>query len=151
VRRLRVQLTVLLALLGMLVVAWGAAIFLGARDAARRAYLVTGDPAALDATGRADERFQALWARQTALEDQLARSQWAYARNQHRTYEAAQILAVRTALGMLAALVLLAVWLRRAVGAPADALHSASGRLAEVALAGLQPEVGAIPTRWSRF
>jgi hypothetical protein len=35
VRRLRVQLTVLLALLGMLVVAWGATIFLGARDAAR--------------------------------------------------------------------------------------------------------------------
>ena len=34
-RRLRVQLTVLLALLGMLVLAWGAAIFLGARDAAR--------------------------------------------------------------------------------------------------------------------
>jgi hypothetical protein len=35
VRRLRVQLTVLLALLGMLVLAWGAAVFLGARDAAR--------------------------------------------------------------------------------------------------------------------
>jgi CHASE3 domain sensor protein len=34
-RRLRVQVTVLLALLGMLVVAWGAAIFLAARDAAR--------------------------------------------------------------------------------------------------------------------
>src|ERR671923_2567959 len=34
-RRLRVQLTVLLALLGLLVVAWGAAIFLAARDAAR--------------------------------------------------------------------------------------------------------------------
>jgi len=35
VRRLRVQLTVLLALLGLLVLAWGAAVFLGARDAAR--------------------------------------------------------------------------------------------------------------------
>jgi CHASE3 domain sensor protein len=34
-RRLRVQVTVLLALLGLLVVAWGAAIFLAARDAAR--------------------------------------------------------------------------------------------------------------------
>jgi CHASE3 domain sensor protein len=34
-RRLRVQLTVLLALLGLLVVAWGSAIFLAARDAAR--------------------------------------------------------------------------------------------------------------------
>ena len=33
-RRLRVQVTVLLALLGLLVVAWGAAIFLAARDAA---------------------------------------------------------------------------------------------------------------------
>jgi nitrate/nitrite-specific signal transduction histidine kinase len=37
---------------------------------------------------------------------------------------------VRTALMMLAALVLIAVWLRRAVGAPAKALRSASGRLA---------------------
>ena len=88
-RRLRVQLTVLLALLGMLVVAWGAAIFLGARDAARsnvslqstvdrvdelrraatglsrdfvametsrRAYLVTGDPASLDASDQAEGR-----------------------------------------------------------------------------------------------
>ena len=34
-RRLRVQLTVLLALLGLLVLTWGAAVFLGARDAAR--------------------------------------------------------------------------------------------------------------------
>jgi signal transduction histidine kinase len=34
-RRLRVQLTVLVALLGMLVLAWGAAIFLGSRNAAR--------------------------------------------------------------------------------------------------------------------
>ena len=34
-RRLRVQVTVLLALLGLLVVAWGSAIFLAARDAAR--------------------------------------------------------------------------------------------------------------------
>ena len=34
-RRLRVQLTVLLALLGLLVVAWGSAIFLAAGDAAR--------------------------------------------------------------------------------------------------------------------
>jgi CHASE3 domain sensor protein len=99
-RRLRVQLTVLLALLGMLVVAWGAAIFLGARDAARsnaslqatvdrvdelrraatglsrdfvamdtsrRAYLITGDPALLEATGQAEvsaakgfERMKAL-------------------------------------------------------------------------------------------
>jgi hypothetical protein len=48
------------------------------RRGARAAALVV-------ATGRADERFQPLWARQTALEDQLARSQWAYARSQHRT------------------------------------------------------------------
>jgi hypothetical protein len=34
-RRLRVQVTVLLALLGLLVVAWGAAIFLAARGAAQ--------------------------------------------------------------------------------------------------------------------
>jgi signal transduction histidine kinase/HAMP domain-containing protein len=225
VRRLRVQLTVLLALLGMLVLAWGSAIFLGARDAARstatiqstvdrvdelrqaatrlgrdlvvmetsrRAYLVTGDQTARRAqaraavradqgvrrvrrlsrrwydlsrmadevawayrawvrTGRAelaagraragaaalaaasadaDERFRALWSRQTALEDQLASSLQAYAGSQDRTYAAAQTLAVRTGLMMLAALVLLAIWLRRAVGAPADALRSASGRLA---------------------
>ncbi|HJW57988.1 MAG TPA: CHASE3 domain-containing protein, partial [Actinomycetota bacterium] len=243
-RRLRVQLTVLLALLGMLVVAWGAAIFLGARDAARsnvslqstvdrvdelrraatglsrdfvametsrRAYLVTGDQASLDAndqaevsaaqgfervkalsrrwrglfplvqevaaeyrawvrtgqtelkarkrgaraaaaavaTGNADRHFQELWARQAALEDQLARSQRAYASSQDRTYEAAQALAVRTALMMLAALVLLAVWLRRAVGAPADALRSASGRLAggdleTPVVLGVENELGAV-------
>ena len=224
-RRLRVQLTVLLALLGMLVLAWGAAIFLGARDAARssasiqssvdrvdelrraatglgrefvametsrRAYLLTGDRASRDARARAevravegfkrvsalserwrslpplvsdvaaeyrawvrtgqtelkarrrgaaaaalvasrgntDKHFRQLWALQAKLEDQLARSQYSYARNQDRTYATAQALAVRTALMMLAALVLLAVWLRRAVGAPADALRSASGRLA---------------------
>jgi signal transduction histidine kinase/CHASE3 domain sensor protein len=243
-RRLRVQLTVLLVLLGMLVVAWGAAIFLGARDAARsnvslqstvdrvdelrraatglsrdfvamdtsrRAYLVTGDPALLDvndkaevsaaegfervkalsrrwrglfplvqevaaeyrawvrtgqtelkarergaraaaravATGNADRHFQELWARQAALEDSLARSQRAYASSQDRTYEAAQALAVRTALMMLAALVLLAVWLRRAVGAPADALRSASGRLAggdleTPVVLGVENELGAV-------
>jgi CHASE3 domain sensor protein len=82
------------------------------------------------ASGRADEHFEALWASHTTLENQLARSQRAYARSQDRTYETAQALAVRTALMMLAALVLLAVWLRRAVGAPADVLRSASGRLA---------------------
>jgi CHASE3 domain sensor protein len=220
------QRTVLLALLGLLVVAWGAAIFLGARDAARsnvslqstadrvdllrravtglsrdfvsmetsrRAYLLSGDKAAqqthfraeaaadggfkqvralsrrwqgltpqvervadeyrawvraghtelkakqrygamsaalMAAGGKADQHFQELWARQTSLEDKLAAAQRAYARSQDRTYEAAQTLAVRTALMMLAALVLLAIWLRRAVGAPADALRSASGRLA---------------------
>jgi CHASE3 domain sensor protein len=224
-RRLRVQLTVLLALLGMLVLAWGAAIFLGARDAARssasiqstvdrvdelrraatglsrefvametsrRAYLLTGDRASRDAgnraevravmgfkqvatlsqrwrnlpplvsqvaaeyrawvrtgqtevkarergaaaaaqvarRGNADRHFLQLCALQAKFEDQLARSQYSYARNQDRTYATAQALAVRTALMMLAALVLLAVWLRRAVGAPADALRSASGRLA---------------------
>jgi hypothetical protein len=82
------------------------------------------------AAGRADERFRALLDRQTALEDQLARAQRAHAGSQDRTYATAQTLAVRTALMMLAALVLLAVWLRRAVGALADALRSASGRLA---------------------
>jgi CHASE3 domain sensor protein len=80
--------------------------------------------------GNADKHFRQLWALQARLEDQLARSQYSYARNQDRTYATAQALAVRTALMMLAALVLLAVWLRRAVGAPADALRSASGRLA---------------------
>jgi signal transduction histidine kinase/CHASE3 domain sensor protein len=244
-RRLRVQLTVLLALLGLLVVAWGAAIFLAARDAARsgaslqstvervdllrrsvtglsrdfvtmetsrRAYLLTGDPRAqrahvraeVDADGgfdraralsrrwqglsplveqvadeyrawvraghtelktrerhgampdalaaaggRADRHFQALWSRQTRLEDQLARFQHAYARGQNRTYETAQSLAVRTALMLLAALVLLAVWLRRAVGAPADALRSASGRLAggdleTPVILGVENELGAV-------
>jgi hypothetical protein len=196
-RRLRVQVTVLLALLGLLVVAWGAAIFLAARDAARsntslqstvervdelrrtvtglsrdfvtmetsrRAYLLTGDEAAEDAQFRAevsavqgfdrvrqlsvaggpwgrwwngwptstgpgsgprtpswpppgarvraaalvaargntDRHFRRLWDRQTALEDQLARAQRAYARSQDRTYGTAQTLAVRTALMMLA-------------------------------------------------
>jgi CHASE3 domain sensor protein len=203
-RRLRVQLTVLLALLGMLVLAWGAAILLGARDAARssasiqstvdrvdelrraatelsrdfvtmetsrRAYLLTGDQASLDAGTRAetravegfrpvaalserwrnlpplvkrvaaeyrawvrtgqtelrkkregarpaalvdaqrnaDRRFRTLWDVQADLEDQLARAQYSYARTQDRTYATAQTLAVRTALMMLGALVLLAV------------------------------------------
>jgi PAS domain-containing protein len=244
-RRLRVQVTVLLALLGLLVVAWGAAIFLAARDAARsntslqstvervdelrrsvtslsrdfvtmetsrRAYLLTGDEAAEDAQlqaeisavqgfdrvrqlslrwrplgpvvervadeyrawvrtghtelatrkvrgaraaalvaarGNADRHFRRLWDRQTALEDQLARAQGAYARSQDRTYGTAQTLAVRTALMMLAALVLLAIWLRRAVGAPADALRSASGRLAGGDLEtpvelGVENELGAV-------
>jgi len=243
-RRLRVQLTVLLALLGLLVVAWGAAIFLAARDAARsnaslqttvervdelrraatrlsrdfvtmettrRAYLLTGDEAArqagaraeesavrgfrrmrqlsdrwrsllplvegvateyrawvrtgqtelaarevdaraaalVAARGNADRHFQALWRRQTDLEDQLARAQRASARSQDRTYETAQTLAVRTALMMLGALTLLATWLRRAVGAPADALRSASGRLAGGDLEtpvelGVENELGAV-------
>jgi PAS domain S-box-containing protein len=225
-RRLRVQLTVLLALLGLLVVAWGSAIFLAARDAARsntslqstvervdqlrraatelsrdfvtmetsrRAYLLTGDEQAqrahvdaeadaeggfgqvrdlsrrwpglsplveqvaaeyrawvrtghsevkakqrygamsaalVAAGGNADRHFRRLWDRQVALENQLARAQRTYARSQDRTYETAQTLAVRTASMLVGALVLLAIWLRRAVGAPADALRSASGRLA---------------------
>ena len=164
-RRLRVQLTVLLGLLGLLVAAWGAAVFLGARDAARssavlrstvdradelrrsatrlsrdlvtmetsrRAYLVTGDEAARRAHLRAE-----------------ARAQRVSAGGQDRTYEAAQALAVRTALMMLAALVLIAVWLRRAVGAPADALRTASGRLAGGDLEtpvelGVENELGAV-------
>ncbi|HEV3398274.1 MAG TPA: CHASE3 domain-containing protein, partial [Actinomycetes bacterium] len=99
-RRLRVQLTVLLALLGMLVLAWGAAIFLGARDAARssvsiqssvdrvdelrraatelsrdfvtmetsrRAYLLTGDKASLQAGVRAEVRADKGFERVAAL------------------------------------------------------------------------------------
>ena len=66
-RRLRVQVTVLVAMLGLLLVAWGTAIFLAARRAAtrlsrdfvtmetsRRAYLLTGDGAAADAQFRAE-------------------------------------------------------------------------------------------------
>ena len=244
-RRLRVQVTVLVALLGLLVVAWGSAIFLAARDAARsssslqstaervdelrraatrlsrdlvtmetsrRAYLLTGDGAAEDAQvraevnavqefkqvrrlslrwrglapvvegvadeyrawvrtghtelaarrrrgaraaalvaarGNADRHFRRLWDRQADLEDQLAQAQSAYARSQDRTYETAQSLAVRTALMLLGALVLLAIWLRRAVGAPADALRSASGRLAggdleTPVVLGVENELGAV-------
>jgi two-component system, OmpR family, phosphate regulon sensor histidine kinase PhoR len=56
---------------------------------------------------------------------------------------------VRTAVMMLAALVLIAVYLRRAVGAPADALRSASGRLAGGDLGtpvelGVENELGAV-------
>lgn len=243
-RRLRVQLTILLALLGLLVMAWGATIFLGARDAARnsasvqltvdrvdglrqaatrlsrdfvimdtsrRAYLLTGDQATLQAqiqaeehasegfgqlrrlalpwkglpplvervgteyrawvrTGRtevkarqagaqaaarvaakgfADRQFRALWERQTRLEDELAWRQAAYASSQSRTYKAAQTLAVRTAVMVLAAVLLIALYLRRAVGAPADALRSASGRLAGGDLGtpvelGVDNELGAV-------
>jgi signal transduction histidine kinase/CHASE3 domain sensor protein len=244
VRRLRVQLTILLALLGLLVMAWGATIFLGARDAARnsasvqltvdrvdglrqaattlsrdfvtmdtsrRAYLLTGDQSTLQAqvqaevhasegfeqlrrlaspwkglpplvervgteyrawvrTGRtevkarqagaqaaarvaakgfADRQFRALWERQTRLEDELAWRQAAYASSQGRTYKAAQTLAVRTAVMVLAAVLLIALYLRRAVGAPADALRSASGRLAGGDLGtpvelGVDNELGAV-------
>jgi signal transduction histidine kinase/HAMP domain-containing protein len=246
VRRLRVQLTVLLALLGLLVIAWGATIFLGARDAARtnasllstvdrfdalrrrsaelggsfvsiessrRAYLLTGDPASRQAQlegerrakrlfwevreraapwrqilnpvidqvaadykswllagrletaarqrggtvaaarvatgGRADRRFQRLRGRQTAFEEQLATLQATTGRGQGRTYRAAQTLAVRTAVMVLAAVVLISFYLRRAVGAPADALRSASGRLARGDLdtpveLGVENELGAV-------
>ncbi|HEV8424940.1 MAG TPA: ATP-binding protein [Actinomycetes bacterium] len=238
------QLTILLALLGLLVVAWGATIFLGARDAARdsasvqftvdrvdglrqaatrlsrdfvimdtsrRAYLLTGDQDTLDAQvraevrategfsqvralakhweglpplvervaieyrawvrtgqtevkarragaeaaarvaakGFADSQFRALWARQASLENQLAQRQAAYASSQGRTYRAAQTLAVRTAVMVLAAVLLIAFYLRRAVGAPADALRSASGRLAGGDLGtpvelGVENELGAV-------
>jgi len=246
VRRLRVQLTVLLALLGLLVVAWGATIFLGARDAARtnasllttvdrfdalrrrsaelgrsfvsiessrRAYLLTGDPGSYEAQlqaerrakqlfgevrkraapwrpilapvvdqvagdyrswllagrlelrarqrggsaaaarvaagGRADRSFQRLRGRQTAFEEQLATLQATTGRSQGRTYRAAQTLALRTAVMVLAAVVLITFYLRRAVGAPADALRSASGRLARGDLdtpveLGVENELGAV-------
>jgi signal transduction histidine kinase/CHASE3 domain sensor protein len=245
VRRLRVQLTVLLALLGMLVVAWGATIFLGARDAARtsqslqstidrfdqlrrrsgelggsfvsietgrRAYLLTGDPAAYQAQVRAERRsaqlfgrvrelaapwptldpvidgvadryrswllagrrelaarqtggagaaglvaadrladrqFQPLRTQQADLEGRLADLQTVTARGQGRTYTAAQSLAVRTAVMVLAAVALITFYLRRAVGAPADALRSASGRLAGGDLEtpvelGVENELGAV-------
>ncbi|HEV8371808.1 MAG TPA: ATP-binding protein [Actinomycetota bacterium] len=244
-RRLRVQLTVLLALLGMLVVAWGATIFLGARDAARtsqslqstidrfdqlrrrsgelggsfvsietgrRAYLLTGDPATYQAQVRAerqsaqlfgrvrelaapwptldpvidgvadryrswllagrrelaarqtggagaaglvaadrlaDRQFQALRTQQADLEGRLADLQTVTARGQGRTYTAAQSLAVRTAVMVLAAVALITFYLRRAVGAPADALRSASGRLAGGDLEtpvelGVENELGAV-------
>jgi signal transduction histidine kinase len=246
VRRLRVQLTVLLALLGLLVVAWGATIFLGARDAARtnaallstverfdglrrrsaelgrsfvsiessrRAYLLTGDPASHDAQvqaerrtqrlfaevrkhadpwrhsltpvieqvaadyrswllagrdelrarqrggtaaaarvaagGRADRSFQRLRDGQTAFEERLATLQAITGRSQGRSYRAAQTLALRTAVMVLAAVVLISFYLRRAVGAPADALRSASGRLARGDLGtpvelGVENELGAV-------
>jgi PAS domain S-box-containing protein len=224
VRRLRVQLTVLLALLGLLVAAWGATIFLGAREAAHRnaslqsevdrfdqlrrvssklgagvveveaaqqRYLLTADPAArvrwLDAdertsrlmvqveqlaapwpglrvdligtayrswlragqweagkldqggpaaassavrTGVAGRRFELLRTRQMRLEQSLADLQTGTARRQGQTYRAAQTLALRSACMVLAAVALISVYLRRTVGAPADALRSASSRLA---------------------
>jgi signal transduction histidine kinase/CHASE3 domain sensor protein len=245
VRRLRVQLTVLLALLGLLVVAWGATIFLGAHDAARtnaslqsavdrfdnlrrrtaelggvvisiescrRSHLLTGDPNALGeqskaerrakqlfgelrklaalwpsltpvveevagdyrswllagrrelrardrggsvaaarvaADGIADRRFQELRAGQAAFEERLAVLQTSTGRSQGRTYRAAQTLALRTAMMVLAAVALIALYLRRAVGAPADALRSASGRLARGDLGtpvklGVENELGAV-------
>jgi signal transduction histidine kinase/CHASE3 domain sensor protein len=245
VRRLRVQLTILLVLLGLLVVAWGSTIFLGARDAARsnasmlstverfddlrwhstqlgrdfviietnrRTYLLTGDPdtlrtqrraevnahqrlaevkklasswralspeitavaldyrswlrtgkselaarerggpraaARLAVQGRSDRHFQALLRGQAALEGALTEAQATIARSQGRTYRAAQTLALRTAVMVLAAVVLIAFYLRRAVGAPADALRSASGRLAGGDLGtpvelGVENELGAV-------
>ena len=242
-RRLRVQLTVLLVLLGLLVVAWGATIFLGARqaatrtatlqsevdrfdllrrrsaalgasvvtvEAAQRDYLLTkdraadsrwrraqvrtdrllatvtrlaspwpsleigriraayrswlragraevgalrnGGPAAASRTVRAgpgSRRFAGLRSLQAELEERLANLQITTARRQGQTYRAAQALAVRTACMVLAAVALIAVYLRRAVGAPADALRSASGRLAGGDLEtpirlGVENELGAV-------
>ena len=91
-----------------------------------------GAAALVEAQRRADRHFRELCLLQARFEDQLAGAQYSYARNQDRTYETAQTLAVRTALMMLAALVLLAVWLRRAVGAPADALPLPSLRAGQV-------------------
>jgi len=226
VRRLRVQLTVLLAMLGLLVAAWGATIFLGARNAAllnaseqfevgrfdelrrsaidfemkfvdaetnQRDFLLTGNRGARMryalARRRADERllrtgvlastwptlllplervqtayvkwakaaeaeigardrygpgaaavvvsqgtsqnrFTELRVNHTALEKLLAGLQVAAARQQRSTYQDTQRLALYAAVMILATVTLIFVYLRRAVGAPADALRSASGRLA---------------------
>jgi PAS domain S-box-containing protein len=235
VRRLRVQITVLLALLGLLVIAWGATVFLGARTAAdsstslemlthrgeqlrrdvdelgtgfieaessQRDYLVTGDEDArsgydearrrtaelmaavrtgaaswLDLTptveavadayrtwirterqeidarsrvagttrpppawpgeralasdlARSRRDFIVLRARQRMLVSELSAMQVAAARAQASTYRTAQRLALAAACMVLGAVVLLATYLRRAVGGPAVALRAASGRLA---------------------
>jgi PAS domain S-box-containing protein len=233
VRRLRVQITVLLALLGLLVIAWGATVFLGAHSAAssstsleyviergeqlrsdvdelgtgfveaessQRDYLVTGDPEALDsyesarrktaalmgavrtgaalwpdltatveavadayrswikteqeevgarrdaqrhlggavrptwtlASGLARSRrgFTVLRSRQRVLVSQLSAMQLDAAHAQASTYRAAQRLALTAACMVLGAVLLLSLYLRRAVGQPAVALRSASNRLA---------------------
>src|SRR5919199_1285686 len=149
-RRLRVQLTVLLAVLGLLVVAWGAAIFLAARDAARSNVSLQSTVERVDLLRRAvtglSRDFVTM---ETSRRAYLLTGDERAQRAQDRTYETAQTLAVRTALMLLAALVLLAVWLRRAVGAPADALRSASGRLAGGDLEtpvtlGVENELGAV-------
>jgi PAS domain S-box-containing protein len=226
VRRLRVQLTVLLAMLGLLVAAWGATIFLGARNAAllnaseqfevgrfdelrrsaidfqmkfvdaetsQRNFLLTGNTGARVryalARRRADDRLVRVrglavpwptllpridqvqtayvkWARaaeaeigardrfgagaaaivvsqgtsqnrftelrvhHTALEKVLAGLQVTAARQQRSIYQDTQRLALYAAVMILATVTLIFVYLRRAVGAPADALRTASGRLA---------------------
>ncbi len=225
-RRLRVQLTVLLVMLGLLVAAWGATIFLGASNAAllnssqqfevnrfdllrrgstefgtrvvdaetnQRNYLLTGRRSNLAryvaARRRADERLgdvrvlaapwpsltpmldgvqaaYGLWARvadgeirvrdrlgpgaaallvdrgvsqarfselrvlDSRLDRVLAGLQVTAARQQHSTYRDTQRLALYAAVMILATVSLIFFYLRRAVGAPADALRSASGRLA---------------------
>ena len=232
-RRLRVQITILLALLGLLVVAWGATVFLGAHNAAgsstslesmidrserlrrdvdelgtgfveaessQRDYLVTGDADALDsyetarrktaalmaavrtgaapwpdltatveavadayrswirteqqevdgrrhatgqlgATGRptwalamdlarSRRDFTVLRARQWALVSQISTMQVEAVRTQSATYRTAQRLALVAACMVLGAVMLLSLYLRRAVGQPAVALRSASNRLA---------------------
>ncbi len=225
-RRLRVQLTVLLAMLGLLVAAWGATIFLGARNAAllnaseqvkvsrfdelrrttidfemkfvdaetnQRSFLLTGNvdarvryalarrraderlrraralalawPALLPridrvqtsyvrwakvaeaeirardrygaaaasivvGQGASQNRFTELRIHHTALDQVLTGLQVAAARQQHSTYQDTQRLALYAAVMILATVTLIFAYLRRAVGAPADALRSASGRLA---------------------
>ena len=225
-RRLRVQLTVLLAMLGLLVAAWGATIFLGARNAAllnaseqvevsrfdelrriaidfemkfvdaetnQRIFLLTGNAGAraryalarrraddrlgrvrtlalpwptllpridrvqtayvkwakaaegevkardrfgpgaaavVVSQGASQNRFTELRIHHTALDQLLAGLQVTAARQQHSTYRDTQRLALYAAVMILATVTLIFVYLRRAVGAPADALRSASGRLA---------------------
>jgi PAS domain S-box-containing protein len=226
VGRLRVQLTVLLAMLGLLVAAWGATIFLGARngelstesqqfevgrfDELRRAaadfrghfvlavadqrdYLLTGDlqskerfrAACRQAEARLAlvrtlarpwpslapmiERIGAAYAgwerqavkevgirdqqgtgaamlvvagglsrarldvtrnQQAAFDQVLADLQVTAARQQRSTYRDTQRLALDAAVMILATVTLIFFYLRRAVGAPAAALRSASSRLA---------------------
>jgi PAS domain S-box-containing protein len=232
VRRLRVRITILLALLGLLVVAWGATVFFGAHVAAgsstslesaidrseglrrdvdglgtgfvqaessQRDYLVTGDPDTLESYERARRRtaalmaavrtgaapwpdlaatveavadayrtwikteqeevdsrrdagghpgaahpswaltsdlarsrrdFTVLRARQQALVGQLSTMRVESARAQASTYRTAQRLALTAACTVLAAVLVLSLYLRRAVGQPAVALRSASNRLA---------------------
>jgi PAS domain S-box-containing protein len=226
VRRLRVQLTVLLAMLGLLVAAWGATIFLGARNGAllnasqqfqvsqfdqlrrtsidfemrfvdaetdQRNFLLTGNQdvraryalarrradgllgqiralaapwpsltpivdqvqgayvkwarateaevgardrygpgaaAVVVSHGVSRARFSELRVRHAALGQVIAGLQVAVARQQRSTYRDTQRLALDAAVMILATVVLIFVYLRRAVGAPADALRSASGRLA---------------------
>jgi PAS domain S-box-containing protein len=119
------------------------------RAAGRPGGTATADWALAADLARSRRDFTVLRARQWALVSQLSTMQVEAARAQSATYRAAQRLALSAACLVLCAVLLLSLYLRRAVGRPAVALRSASDRLAAGDLdtpieLGVDNELGAV-------